>query len=96
MDMKPRTYIPPDELIKNRYEAVIKGWMNSADIRKCVPCGASKACQIRRTIEANVKMEGFENIMGGILTPRFLDYMHLSESKIKKDYENLMKGETKK
>jgi hypothetical protein len=77
--------------IQERHRCLEQGWMQTKDIAACVPCGMKTARDIRKIIESQVTLEGFENLKGCILTTRFLKYMHLSESKVKHDYEQWKK-----
>ena len=85
-DVIAMTYVNTDhsKINQKRLEIIEKGYVSRRDICEFIPCSYNKARKIWNTITSNIHKEGFEQIDDNImLAGRLLNYLGLSEEKIK-------------
>ena len=76
------------ELVSVRYYLMIRGWMTASDIAEFVPCSRNTSYKIFKAIRAQNKLEGIENLHKVVLTKRVMEYVGITESSIRKEYES--------
>lgn len=76
------------ELVSVRYYLMIRGWMTASDIAEFVPCSRNTSYKIFKAIRAQNKLEGIENLHSVVLTKKVMEYVGITESSIRKEYES--------
>lgn len=77
------------DVIRARYRLLVRGYCHASDIARFVPCSRDMSYKIIREIRAKSKLEGLESLNNVVLTKRVMEYIGITESKIRKEYESI-------
>lgn len=84
------------ELVSVRYYMLIRGWMKAGDVAKFVPCSRDVSYRIVKEIRSSNTKEGIENLHSNVvLTRKVLEYLGMTESQVRKEYERYERQERK-